>query len=80
MKIYAIKDKATGFGSLINCNNDFHALRIANDTVNDATDSLIAKHPEDYDLYCLGELNTDSGEIKAEVRFMNNLLDLKKEK
>lgn len=78
MRIYAIKDKATGFGTLINCNNDFHAMRMAHDTVNAEEDSLLKRHPEDYDLYCLGELNTESGEIKPEQRFMNNLADLKK--
>lgn len=77
MKIYAIKDKATGFGNIINCNNDFHASRIAHDTVNGLDDNLISKHPEDYDLYCLGELNTESGEIKPEQRFMNNMAELK---
>ncbi|QXN75192.1 nonstructural protein [Microvirus mar39] len=83
MNIYSIKDKAIGFDGIFTANNDFHALRMANDTVNAPEQlnqpmTLIQKHPEDYDLYCLGKLNTDTGEITPETRFMQNLLDLKK--
>ncbi len=83
MNIYSIKDKAIGFDRIFVANNDFHAMRMANDTVNTENQpgqpkSLIELHPEDYDLYCLGKMDTDTGKIEPECRFMQNLIDLKK--
>lgn len=83
MNIYSIKDKAIGFDRIFVANNDFHAMRMANDTVNAESQpgqpkSLIELHPEDYDLYSLGKLDTETGKIEPETRFMQNLLDLKK--
>lgn len=81
MNIYAIKDKATGFDRIFVANNDYHAMRMSSDSVNAEAQekTLLQLHPEDYELYKLGNLNTDNGEIKPEIKFMQNLKDLQKE-
>ncbi|QCS36512.1 nonstructural protein [Capybara microvirus Cap3_SP_441] len=76
MKLYAIKDKAMGFNSPFGANNNYHAQRMTADSMRDEK-SLLSTHPEDYDLYELGEYDTDTGTIKPEVKFMNNLSDFK---
>lgn len=62
--IYAIKDVKVGkFGNPFVASNDSEAIRIFNDLVLGSTDSLLAKHPEDYDLYAIGLYNVVLGLI-----------------
>ena len=63
--IYAIRDAKTAFmPATVDFNNDAairnfeHACKVA--------DSLMASHPADYSLWCLGSYNTDTGVISAE--------------
>lgn len=81
MKLYAIKDKAMGFNTPFPAQNDYHALRMAADTVNAAPgqnpDSTIQQHPADYDIYYIGELDQNTGKFESDVRFLSNFNDLK---
>lgn len=62
--IYAIRDAKTAFmPATVDFNNDSairnfeHACKVS--------DSLMASHPADYSLWCLGSYNTDTGVISA---------------
>lgn len=65
MKIYSIKDKAVGFTSTFTTENDYSALRMFSDSINTGK-SMLNEHPEDFQLYRLGELNQNSGVITPE--------------
>ena len=62
-KIFSIFDsKAENFNTPIFLPTEGQAIRIFDDMVNDQADkSEIAKHPEDYTLFCLGEFDSDAG-------------------
>lgn len=60
--IYAIRDLKTGFMSLTLDQNDPSAMRNFKHACMN-TQSLFFTHPEDYALYCLGEFDTDEGQI-----------------
>lgn len=81
MKLYAVKDKAMGFNTPFPAQNDYHAQRMAADTVNapagQNADTSIAQHPADYDLYYIGELDQNTGNFSSDIRFLNNFNDLK---
>lgn len=76
-KIYSIKDKAMGHYQVFMDSNDYGAIRQMSDNVN-RENTFYYAHAEDLELYCLGEINTDSGDIKPENRFVMKLDDMKK--
>lgn len=78
-KIYSIKDKAMGHYQVFMDSNDYGAIRQMSDNVN-RENTFYNAHAEDLELYCLGEINTDSGDIKPENRFVMKLEDMKKGK
>jgi hypothetical protein len=57
--------------------NDYGAMRYCADMVAQEN-TFYSNHTEDLELYCLVELNTDSGETKADLRFVSKLEDMKK--
>lgn len=60
-KIFSIFDsKAENFNTPIFLPTEGQALRIFDDMVN-SQDNEIAKHPEDYTLFCVGEFDSDQG-------------------
>lgn len=66
MPIYAVRDIYTGFMTPMPDINDdtakrnfVHAVRCAGTVMN--------SHPADYDLYCLGSYDTDTGELLPAV-------------
>ena len=67
--IYSIKDTKIGFSTIFTAPNNFVAIRMFADTC-EQSDTLFAKHPEDFEIYKLGELNDESGEIKPEVTYL----------
>lgn len=69
MNIYSIKDTKVGFTSVFTAPNNFVAIRMFADTAKDGQ-SLIAMHPEDFELYNLGKLNDESGQIEPEVTYL----------
>lgn len=66
-QIFAVRDiKSQQFGNPNFIHNKGEALRTFADTVNQQDDkNLLNKHPEDFELYHLGEYNTDTGVITA---------------
>lgn len=67
MIIFSIKDKAVGFTQVFTAQNKFVAIRMLKDTVEGNQDTLIAKHPEEFTLYQLGEFNEETGAITPKI-------------
>lgn len=62
-KMYSVYDVKTGiYGTVMVLLTDGEALRIMTDTVN-SKDNMIANHPNDFRLDCLGEISLTTGEI-----------------
>lgn len=62
-KLYSVYDVKTGiYGTVMVLLTDGEALRVMSDTVN-GKGNLIAEHPNDFRLDCLGEINLVTGEI-----------------
>lgn len=65
MKIYVVHDvQANVFGTPQFMLTDGIALRTVSDLIKDPA-SILAKHPEDFSLYMIGEYDEASGTIKA---------------
>lgn len=77
MKLYSIKDTGAGFTQIFLCPNNYAAQRMFKDTVNAPQPSLITQYPNDFSLYCLGELDQDTGAITPKTDFICNAIDLK---
>lgn len=61
--IYSVRDSLTGFKTITIGDNDAESMRgFAHACY--SQDSLMNSHPNDYTLYRIGELNTDTGEIE----------------
>lgn len=61
--VYAIHDaKAKDYGTPVFSENDATAFRSFGDWLKDPA-QYIGKHPEDFDLFCLGEYDSSTGDI-----------------
>lgn len=60
--VYSIRDAKTGFMTPSVDMNDASAARNFEHAVMNSA-SLMNSHPGDYALYCIGEFDTESGEI-----------------
>lgn len=58
VKLYAVKDRFTGFSQLLHEQNEQTAVRNFEDACM-RPDSVYHSHPKDFDLYFVGEYNTD---------------------
>ncbi|WNK13736.1 MAG: nonstructural protein [Microvirus sp.] len=63
--VFAIKDRAVNnYGEPMAMPSEQHAVRWFRDIVNsDPKDSAIARHPDDYDLYQVGEYNEETAAL-----------------
>ena len=62
-KVVSVRDRAVAtFGQPIFCSAIGQAVRSFGDEIKN-TSSPFNKHPEDYDLYYLGEFDDDTGEF-----------------
>ena len=74
MKLYALKDVKSGFMSIMLFKNDELAKRAYQNMLKDTQPNLVTMNPEDFELWCLGDYDQDSGIIQSEVRFVANAL------
>jgi hypothetical protein len=68
LKMYAVKDKATEmYGNPMFLVATGQAIRSFTDEINNKEDrqNQLAKHPEHFELYELGEYDTDDGSFKT---------------
>lgn len=76
--LYAIKDiKSGSFGDPVAEVNEAVLVRQLTREINQNTRSSLYSWPEDYQLFKIGELDTESGSIEACVEFIRNLGELK---
>lgn len=83
LKLYCVKDAKVGMNQPYVANNDLDAMRSFQDTINrepmpGQPKSTLAQHPEDFSLFQLGTFNQQTGEIKPEVKFLIQAVDLVK--
>ena len=66
MRLYSIRDaKTQAFSTPFFQQNDETALRMFRDELHGSNGpSMLSKHPEDFDLYCVGDWNDYSGAIR----------------
>jgi hypothetical protein len=61
VSLFSVKDKVSDtFGKILEQNNNAEAMRSFSDIVKNP-ESVISKHPQDYDLYLVGTFDTSSG-------------------
>jgi len=66
LRLYAVRDRKVGnFSSLLPMRNDATAHRVVQDLLRSAGDSPLTRYPEDFELFALGDIDTDSGHITA---------------
>lgn len=76
--LYAIKDiKSGSFGTPIAEVNEAVLIRQLTKEINENTRSSLYSWPEDFQLFKIGEYNTETGSIEACVEFIRNLGELK---
>lgn len=73
MKIYSIKDNKIGFSQVFVAPNNAAAIRMFGDTCRDKS-TMFGSHPEDFDLYSVGEMDDNTGTIKGEVVFLEKAM------
>lgn len=75
--IYAIKDNKLGFEQVLIAPNNASAIRMFGDSCRDEN-CLFALHPEDFDLYKIGEMDENTGTLKSDVQFLEKALTFSK--
>lgn len=60
--LYAYRDKLNGFGAPIMYSNERAMIRKFSQDINNAPDLVFS--PSDYDLYHIGEFDTEKGTVK----------------
>lgn len=64
MNVYSLLDrKLRQYGALALERNDFGIQRGIADGVRQQPDAMLARHPEDFDLYQVGEFDDESGVV-----------------
>lgn len=74
-RLYGIKDNKIAMTDVFMSSNNACAIRFFTDIVNNEK-TMISKHPEDYALYCLGEID-DAGNIKPELTMLEQAINLR---
>lgn len=65
-KIYSIRDCHTGFMQPTFDINDLSAARNYRHAAR-SQETLLSSHPNDFQLYCIGEFNSETGEISPKL-------------
>ena len=65
--VYAVRDVHVGFNSPMTDLNDNCAIRNFTYAINNPNNGVMNFSPKDYDLYKIGDFDTDSGFITSEI-------------
>lgn len=76
-KLYAIKDVKAGFKTIFQAENDLLALRMLYEDANNK-ESPVCKYAEDIELYAVGAMCYENGELESNVKFLARAIDYKK--
>lgn len=77
-KLYSIKDLKGGYFTPFATENDLMALRLFADDVNNPKSAMFA-HPEDYEIWKIGVMCYETGEITSILEYLARALDYKKQ-
>lgn len=80
MRVYSLFDlKMREYGPLVLQTTDESVVRALGEIFQGPTDSTIRKHPEDFDLLCIGEFDVENGRFDDSgcPRFVVNVGALK---
>lgn len=73
--VYSLFDrKLKVYGALVQERNDFAIQRTLADGVRENAESLLGKHPEDFDLFQVGVFNEESGLLMTDAPFIPRLV------
>jgi len=74
VKVYSLLDrKVREFGQLVLARNDEEIRRIVLDSV-PGSNTVMSKHPEDFDVFCVGEFDENSGRLTvADAKLVVNV-------
>lgn len=67
--IYAIKDACNGFNVTFNASNNSSAMRMFSEWCQNEN-SMYNKYPNDFDLYKLGDLDEETGNINPDCALL----------
>lgn len=80
MNIYGLRDKACGIMHVFIAANETAAKRAMSEAMLRNQGELIYRYAEDFDLYKICEIDTETGDMKNDKKeFVVNLKDLKKD-
>lgn len=80
MNIYGLRDKACGIIHVFITANDTGAKRTVAEMMNRNPNDLLARYAEDFDLYMIANIDSDTGDVKNDKKeFVANLKDLKRD-
>ena len=71
INLYSVKDTKMGFEQILVLPNNAAAIRWFGD-ISQNKEHPISKHPEDYQLFKVGTMNEDTGELVSDVQFLEN--------
>lgn len=77
MSIYSLKDRKGSFANPYIMQNTEQAIRDVKTAVNENKGNILNKYPEDFELYKIGEFDTETGAITSKVEMIINLNELK---
>lgn len=79
MKLYSILDrKSHTYGAPMMFDQDEIAKRTLKIALSEnGLGKTIALYPEDFEVYCLGEFDQETGEVLPDIKFVTNVADLK---
>lgn len=73
MKLYSLKDvKSQQFGPVMMGQNDQHMTRTLQEAFEGSRET-VARFPGDFELYLVGEFDTDTGGSRQDIRFVCNM-------
>lgn len=74
INLYSVKDLKVGYITEFKAQNDLIALRnFADDVKNEK--SPLSKHPEDYEVWKIGAMCIETGEIISKISYLGRALD-----
>lgn len=74
VNVYAIKDVKLGFEAPFTRVNDQLAIRDFLNVASAPEQNKLSMNPEDFELWKLGTMETDSGIITSDVQFLKSLI------
>jgi len=67
--VFSLRDaKLSGFSRPFFAQTEAQAVRMVQDLVNSGQQDDVCKHPDDFELWCLGSFDDEFGELVSDVK------------